>query len=49
MSAATAATCGAEADVPKKFGYSDNGSGSSGVRNVLNGLLRPSPSSSSKL
>jgi hypothetical protein len=46
ISAATAATCGADADVPKKFGSSSPGR-SSPLMNVVNGLLRPSPSSSS--
>src|SRR4029079_2119191 len=49
INAATAATCGADADVPKKFGHSDAGSGSIAVRNVLTGLFKWSPSSSSKL
>ena len=46
INAATAATCGAEAEVPKKFGYSSSGL-SSPLINVLKGLLSPSPSSSS--
>ena len=46
IKAATAATCGADAEVPKKFGYSFPGS-SSPLINVLNGLLIPLPSSSS--
>src|SRR4029453_1942912 len=47
MSAATPATCGADADVPKKFGNSSAGSSRHGVMKVLVGLLQWSPSSSS--